>query len=94
MSSLTSNTTDAKVGLLRMVELMAGQFNSYFNNTTYWLLTSRSYSTVYYVGDRDVLNSVGSFYAYGVRPSMNLKENVVITSGDGTKNNPFRLELS
>ncbi len=29
----------------------------------------------------------------GVRPSLNIKSNVVITGGDGTKENPFTIEL-
>ena len=35
MSSKTSSITDAKVGLLRLGELMAGQFDRYGNNKIY-----------------------------------------------------------
>ena len=38
-NTLISSTTDAKVGLLRIGELMAGQFDRYENNTDYWTLT-------------------------------------------------------
>ena len=31
--------------------------------------------------------------SYGVKPAMNLKASVIITSGDGTKNNPFELSV-
>ena len=31
--------------------------------------------------------------ARGVRPSLNIKSNVVITGGDGTKENPFTLSV-
>ena len=82
---------------------MAGQFERYAVKdgststgltTIYWTLTPESSS--------DVRNVYNSGYAYddnpsnalGVRPSINLKQNVIITGGDGTKNNPFTLELA
>ena len=77
-----------------MGELMAGQFDRYGNNTNYWTLTPYSASYVYNVdddgGDAD---SNSPTITFGVRPSINLKSNVVITGGDGTKNNPFTLSL-
>ena len=95
MSSTTSSTTNAKVGLLRMGELMSGQFDSDNNNNTYyWTLTPYSTSYVWYVITYGNAFSRSPSYANGVRPSLNLKSNVVITSGDGTKNNPFQIELS
>ena len=94
MSSTTSNTTNAKVGLLRFGELMSGQFDSSGNNTTYWFLTPYSSSVVRYVNAGGYAHiSSPSRYSRGDRPSMNLKSNVVITGGDGTINNPFTLGL-
>ena len=93
MSGLTSSTTNAKVGLLRMGELMAGQFGKYGNNTSYWTLTPYSSSSVRDVNDRGSTYSTNPSSAYGVRPSMNLKSNVQITSGTGTKSEPFVLTL-
>ena len=93
MSSPTSTTTEAKVGLLRFGELMSGQFDRYGNNTYYWTLTPYSSSgvrNVYYSGNAD-FNYPST--ANGVRPSINLKSNVIITGGDGTKNTPFTIEL-
>ncbi len=92
---LTASTTTAKVGLLRLGELMAGQFDRYGNNTSYWTLTPYSSSRVRYVysGGYATYGSPSSI-SYGVRPSINLKSNVIITGGDGTKNNPFTIELS
>ena len=94
MTSITTSTTSAKVGLLRLGELMAGQFNRYDDNIAYSILTPSNSVSIRFVG------SYG--YSYGgkspsmankVRPSMNLKSNVIITSGDGTKYNPFTVEL-
>ena len=102
MSSTVSTTTNAKVGLLRFGELMAGQFercavkgshSSTGLTTNYWTLTPYSSSHV-----RDVINYGHASYTYsalasGVRPSINLKSNVVITGGLGTKEQPFELSV-
>ena len=31
---------------------------------------------------------------FAIKPALNLKSNVIITSGDGTKENPFELKLN
>ena len=90
---LTSNTTTSKVGLLRLGELMAGQFDRFVNYRDYWTLTLYSSSNVRYVG-----NGGGAYYgipsrADGVRPSINLKSSVTITFGTGVKSDPFVLTL-
>ena len=87
-SSLTTSTTTAKIGLLRLGELMTGQFDKDGNNANYWTLTPYSTSIVRYVtsngsGFRSPATSSGS------RPSMNLKSTVKIVSGKGTKSSPF-----
>ena len=92
-TTLTSSTTAAKVGLLRLGELMSGQFDRYGNNTYYWTLTPYSASYVRYV-----LSNGNAYYdipanARGVRPSINLKSNVQIVNGDGTLNSPFEIQL-
>ena len=90
---LTASTTSAKAGLLRLGELGAGQFERSVNNINYWLLTPYSSSNVRYVSYIGNAFSINSTNAIDVRPSVNLKSNVVITSGDGTKENPFTIEL-
>ena len=94
MSSTTSSTTDAKVGLLRLGELMAGQFDRYSNNTSYWTLTPHSASSLRFVNSYGNAHGSSPSEASGVRPSMNLKSNVQITSGAGTKEDPFVIALS
>ena len=92
-SSLTTATTTAKVGLLRSGELMAGQFDKYGNSTSFWTMTPYSTSNVCEVSN----NGYGSYNSLpssdSSRPSMNLKSNVVITGGDGTKNSPLQIKL-
>ena len=93
MSSTTSSTIDAKVGLLRFGELMAGQFDRNENNTNYWTLTPYSTSDVRYVNYFVSADHSSPSRARGVRPSINLKSNVQIVNGDGTINSPFEIQL-
>ena len=90
MSALTSNTTNAKVGLLRLGELMAGQCD---RKASFWLLTNNGV----YVKYLDMHSGIYDAYPqtlYSIKPTLNLKSNVIITSGDGTLQNPFEIELA
>ena len=94
-TTTTSNVTQAKVGLLRFGELMSGQFDRYGNNIYYWLLTPYSSSLIRFVDSNGIASSASPrSTSRGVRPSVNLKSNVVITGGLGTKEQPFTLELT
>ncbi len=100
---LTSNTTKAKIGLLRLGELMSGQFNRYAtkgdvnirSNTYFWSLTRANNAFLW-------LCTNSGYYTYGyapitaqgIKPSLNLKQSVIITGGDGTLQNPFIIELA
>ena len=88
-----AKSTNAKVGLLRLGELMSGQFDRYGNNTPYWTLTPYSTSSVRNVHNDGRAFSNTSTNANGVRPSINLKSNVQIVNGDGTLNSPFEIQL-
>ena len=92
-SNLTISTTTAKIGLLRIGELMAGQFDRAVYNIDYWILTPYNTSNVRLVDNDGYGSSNGPTDSSGSRPSMNLKSNVVITGGDGTKNSPFKIKL-
>ena len=93
MSEYTTST-EAQIGLLRLGELMAGQFNKYGNDTNYWILTPynmsyirsiTSYGTAY--------NNLPTNNYFGIKPALNLKSNIIITGGTGLKNNPFIIAL-
>ena len=88
-SNLTTSTTTAKIGLLRLGELMAGQFDKYGNNTTYWKLTPYDTSRVRNVNLYGTGGIDGPMISSNPRPSMNLKSTVKIVSGTGTKSSPF-----
>ena len=92
-NDLTTSTTTAQVGLLRLGELMSGQFDRYGNNTAYWTLTPYSTSNVRGVSNGGSAGNVSPSNTRGARPSMNLKSSVVITGGSGTKSDPFVLAV-
>ena len=91
MSSTTDATTEAKVGLLRVGELMAGQFNSSYNNSNYWTLTPTNTYSIWTVHSQGYEYFPTYNNSLAIKPALNLKPNVVITSGDGTLQNPFAL---
>ena len=88
-----ATSTNSKVGLLRFGELMAGQFNSYQNNAQYWLLTPTTTTSMRVIYDNGLANLTFLSLMLGIRPSLNLKSNVVITGGLGTKEQPFEIAL-
>ena len=94
MSKYTTNTK-ATVGLLRLGELMSGQFDVSDNNQYYWTLTPYTSTNLRLVYSQGYAHSsYPPTAALGIKPSLNLKTNVIITSGDGTLQNPFEIELA
>ena len=94
-NNLTTATTTVKIGLLRLGELMAGQFNNWFSNSNseYWLLTPYDTSYSHSIDSSSIGNGSGTKNSNAIRPTMNLKSNVVITGGKGTKEEPFTIKL-
>ena len=89
-----ATSTEAKIGLLRTGELMAGQFKEYNNNTGYWTLTPFNSGNIFCVFISGMASGANfQITSYGIKPSLNLKQNVIITGGDGTLQNPFTLAL-
>ena len=92
----TTTVTDA-VGLLNMYEYQSSYHgtnfsNGYLNNGLYWwTLTPYSSSRVRSVTDDGSETDYNPSNANGVRPSINLKSNIKIVDGDGTVDNPYRL---
>ena len=98
-----ATSTDAKIGLLRIGEMMSGQFERYaIKNsitstgltTPYWILTPYNTSLVYYVSNYGTTTTLSLSSNPSIKPSFNLKQNIIITGGDGTKNNPFTIEFA
>ena len=89
-----ATVTDA-VGLLNMYEYQSsnnGETNGYLNNgLIWWTLTPYSSSYVRRVSSYGYAGNKSPSGADGVRPSINLKSSVKIVDGDGTIDNPYRL---
>ena len=93
MSSYATST-EAKVGLLRYGELMAGQFDIRGNNSDYWTLSpAGTVNTWFAEPSGSIKDAYGTSVTRGIYPSLNLKSNVIITDGDGTLQNPFQIAL-
>lgn len=99
-TTLTSAKATSKVGLLRLGELLSGQFQKYDKEgqgtniiTNYWVISPQSTFTVRVVDYTGFIGGSEPSKQQGIRPAMNLKSNVVITGGDGTKGNPFTIGL-
>ncbi|HIT38058.1 MAG TPA: hypothetical protein IAB59_06255, partial [Candidatus Onthousia faecipullorum] len=92
----TTMVTDA-VGLLNIYEYTMSYSgttysNGYLNNGLYWWsITPYSASSVWSVYYYGLTSYDNLSIAYGVRPSINLKSSVRIVDGDGTIDNPYRL---
>ena len=91
-NSLTSNTVTSKVGLLRVGELLSGKFST-GDMVLDWLITPYNASNTCAISFTGQQYYYKSSTARSFRPAMNLKQNVVITGGDGTKSNPFNVKL-
>ena len=94
-NNLSDNTSVATVGLLRFSELMSTQSeNAHYNKTLSTLTIIEHLSlfigiSQYGGGAYNTDNTM----IFAIRPALNLKSNVIITSGDGTKENPFELSV-
>ena len=99
-SSKPAETTmvEDAVGLLNYYEYVtsykgASYSNGYLNNgLQWWTLTPYSTSDLWFVSYNGSAYSNGNpSNTRGVRPSINLKSSVKIVGGDGTVDNPYRL---
>ena len=91
---VTNTSSDDYVGLLRVGEMFASQTRDYTYSSAkfIWLVTPYNSSIVRRVSNSGYLpHSNPSGNSYGARPSVNLKSNIKITGGNGTKENPFEI---
>ncbi len=92
----TSSTWEGYVGLPRVGEMFSAQLADKQNGSSssdIWLITPYGGSGVRCVSSRGELRIAPPLRdAYGVRPSINLKSNVTITSGDGTEQVPYEIK--
>ena len=67
----------------------------YFGNNE-WTITryTNNLDSVFRITNLGIVGTITLEYSWNVRPTFYLKSNVVITSGDGTSTNPYRLALN
>lgn len=98
VSSLTnfkcdSNLTDDYVGMLNVNDYTNSivDDDTYLNiNNEYWLSTMVDSENAWFV-DFDKLSKSTILDSYGIRPTITLNSTVYYESGDGTKDNPYKI---
>lgn len=91
----TDTSTTASIGLPRVGEMFTSQITR-GRKAVFWTLTPCSTSIVRSVYNGNGLSNSIPTMGWGLRPSMYLKSNVVISStntGDGTYEHPYMVEL-
>ena len=84
---LNDTTVDGFLGNLRNYERFI-KLDSKWNTTMMSDASKQPSTTIVGDASHDELNSI-----YGIKPTLNLKSNVIVTGGDGTKENPFQLAI-
>ena len=102
--SSTSAKLDYPIGLIQAdeVSLAGGVYNAtnmnyyLYNSRYFWTLSPSSFASHYSSANIWIVESSGSLdlwrnvtLSFGVRPVINLKQNVTISKGDGSTLNPF-----
>ena len=96
-TKLSSNTVTDTIGTLTIYDFMmtggtesSSTSNSFLvNNFNWWTMSRSSTSDIWKVQNNS--SSISQTNSNGIRPSVNLKSNLMISKGDGTKSNPFIL---
>ncbi len=86
------------VGLLNIYEYSTSYrginaSKGYLNNKSSWKsLTPYNSSMTFEIDINGAVSNNGVTYSIGIRPSINLKSEIKIVDGDGSSDNPYRLE--
>ncbi len=91
-SEIKTEKYKAKVFAPNMYEMFSAQVNLFGHNShSYWYLNT-SKTTLYLSGITDTgvpLNKVSSNVFYGIRPCAYIKKSTIVTSGKGTREEPY-----
>ena len=88
----TTSTWTGLVGLPRYGEMFASQQESdYSSSSDMWLINPNNTSYGWSVNNYGSTNLNGPSITRGCRPSINLKSNIKIIGGKGTKEDPFEI---
>lgn len=83
-----------KLSAPNMYEMFSARSTSTTKTSSYWLINSSEepyYKAVVTDAGVVITENVGDFDDYGLRVVGNLKKNVIITKGNGTKSNPYNI---
>ena len=88
--------SDYQITLLNLKDYLNSGANEGFlnNNTYFWLMDFNQNNELYYVFDKGGINTTSEYNTihYGVRPVITIDGTLLLTSGDGTKGNPYSLD--
>lgn len=88
--------SDYQITLLNLKDyLNSGANKGYLNTNSYfWLMDFNQNNELYYVFDKGGINTTKEYNTihYGVRPVITIDGTLLLTSGDGTKENPYSLD--
>ena len=94
-----SHVVTSTVGLLNLYEFSVTNTydygcNTYLSNNLYWhtITPADPYNIIAISPTCEALFFLGVVYRSGIRPVINLKSDIKIVGGDGTEENPYRLE--
>lgn len=96
--NVTCETTksDYQITLLNLKDYLNSGANEGFlnNNTYFWLMDFNQNNELYYVFDKGGINTTSEYnkHHYGIRPVITIDGTLLLTSGDGTKGNPYSLD--
>ena len=88
--------SDYQITLLNLKDyLNSGANEGYLNTNSYfWLMDFNQNNELYYVFDKGGINTTSEYnkHHYGIRPVITIDGTLLLTSGDGTKGNPYSLD--
>ena len=90
-----SNTTEKYyLSLLSIADyLNIGSKDSYLNNDEFYYLSSTNdENKIWYINDDGEVSSNSGTDILGIKPVITIKANIDYVSGDGTKDNPYKIE--
>ncbi|MBQ2639536.1 MAG: hypothetical protein IJF92_02105 [Bacilli bacterium] len=71
----------------------SGGSNGYLNDNKYhWLIGQDKSKMNLYINESGEVESTSNFDAYGVKAVITMNDRIVVSSGDGTKDNPYVIE--
>lgn len=88
------NTITAKVGLITLSEYNQGSNNGNYlkNGMTFWTMTKTDDDHVYGIYDAQNMEVQNKTSYMGIRPTINIKSTISVSTGKGTELNPYILE--